>query len=495
MCKIRVLLLATLLTPMLAAGEFAQMEPAPRVEPLLLTKDWGFKKFKLNASGAICFAGGDFLGRADGLVLLTGGEILKFAASGDKVPGIDDHRFVAFGGEGVSLSGASLPRYLGDFALNSRNHVVFTATFTACKDAANLFDCVLSGGVRNGLFLFADGQISKLSSDGEPTPDGGVFRIFDGRVSINAGGSVLFDAVVETIEGKPERQLFLIAPGGTYRIMAIGDSLRRQDLALGLTDEGIVTVVTADSILRFQDGVTTTLLRSDIAEAAVNSVGGVVFRAGSSPALFLLDGAGKVRALVSDGDRTPAGGRFVFRSSWVNKFGTTFDQYSTLKPQLNDAGDVVFCAPFDFTDPTVHTAGVFLIHDGQITKIVTTGEPVPWDPSLQFWVGGTIGSIADFRINGNGVVVFSTGLEKYEGNSRSAWDSNPPLYVYANGIVTALRVPGKVAPGTDGDRNDTGGSFYDSLVGINDLDQIVFQTKLRPNYREGLFLASGSSNR
>src|SRR5207249_2527715 len=121
------------------------------------------------------------------------------------------------------------------------------------------------------------------------------------------------------------------------------------------SDEGRVTIVTTDSILRFVDGVTTTLLRADIAEASINSPGDVVFRAGLSPALILLDSAGKVRTILSDGDRTPAGGRFVLRFSYVNTWGTAFVRYPKLRPRLNDAGDVLFGAPFDLTDPTVQT--------------------------------------------------------------------------------------------------------------------------------------------
>src|SRR5207249_2759654 len=132
--------------------------------------------------------------------------VTKFAASGGAVPGIDQHRFAAFGAESVMLTGAPRTGYSGDFALDTQGDVAFTSTFVACEDPANLVDCYRSGTPRSGLFLYADGQLSKLWIDGDSTPDGGTFRAFDGRVLLNNLRSIVFDAVVENPEGREQRQ-------------------------------------------------------------------------------------------------------------------------------------------------------------------------------------------------------------------------------------------------------------------------------------------------
>jgi hypothetical protein len=85
-----------------------------------------------------------------------------------------------------------------------------------------------------GIFLWTDGQVSKIVADGDPSPIGGTFLRLDDpdliellrfiRPRVNNNGSVLFKAKVKSPTGR-RTGLFLASSKAMLKIAATGDEI------------------------------------------------------------------------------------------------------------------------------------------------------------------------------------------------------------------------------------------------------------------------------
>jgi len=179
-----------------------------------------FQAPALNDSGEVAFLAGVRRGRdtLEAIYLHRAGKLRKIAAAGDPAPG------------GGSFSAFGAP------ALNNKREVAFAA--------------VIDGGsVTGGIFVASAAETRMLVGAGTPEPYGGIFAQFSDRVSINSGGSVLFNAILKL--GPVNHALFVVERGEVRPVVGVGraGSADADFSALGLwpslSDDGTVAFIAA----------------------------------------------------------------------------------------------------------------------------------------------------------------------------------------------------------------------------------------------------------
>ncbi len=229
-------------------------------------KGCGFSEPSINDKGEVAFgacADKDLIGENDGVYIYSEGQIRKVAIYGDPspiggflalnfipaiTPILNNNSEVLFHGgviiepnipekyglflatkdgvkkiivDGDPLTDGNIvfPRSLGIGDLNDKSEVVFTVK--------------VQGKADTGIYLNANGRISKIMAQGDVTPIGGTFATLEDpdlierflfiRPRINANSAVAFQAKV--IDGSSKQGIFLASPKAMLKVVAVGDTI------------------------------------------------------------------------------------------------------------------------------------------------------------------------------------------------------------------------------------------------------------------------------
>jgi hypothetical protein len=440
----------------------------------------------LNSKGHLAFVGSAQAPSSSGIFLFAAGKYSLVAAEGQNTPvglvfglnspslNANDHvAFLAFNGVFTAANGAiakiaaigdSSPEgdVFGSFSfpqINSSGQVVFTAS-------------LLSG--TTGIYLAANGNITKIVKSNDSSPFGGTFDFFFEPASINDSGQIAFNAFVNGP----------ISANGIYIYSA-----------------GQLTVK-VPAFTTLSDG--TQLAFADF--PSINGAGEVAFRSqllGQVQFGVFVTSGGNIIAIVSPGQVAPDGGLFS----------------AGFSPALSDTGQVVFVA----IEQAVNDA-VFLFSNSQLTRIAGPGDPInqparftfpfsfggineagtvlfedvtfPGGNSLFTGAPGTDivpvalanerlpdgGSLRFFfeniAINNQNQVVFNTG--GFNGSNDLILESGGQLQSIAHGAFL------------NGDPAPDGGTFFNfGGASINNLGQVAFAGSTFSVPGQGLYLYSG----
>ena len=397
-----------------------------------------FTSLSLNAGGTVAFLGTAAGGQ--GIYTASGSTVNKIARAGDPAP--QGGNFTSFGAP----------------SLNAAGQVAFAGT-------------VNTGAT--GLYLFSQGQITRLATEGDPAPGGGVFASLSAP-SLNGAGDVAF---VGNLSPFPpnccfgESGVFLYSSGNLSKIVRPGDAspeggIFSSGLTPSLNDLGQVAFAGRlnDSVggiyLFSQTGIARIagqgdpVMRDpkffDALLPVINNAGQIVFGARMFPG-----GGGLFDAMLTDiarsGDVTPDGSEFAFVAP---------------PAALNDNGQVAF-----WGQRSAGKTGLFLSSVGTLRTIVSSGDAAP---------GG--GSFRDFfnaflAINSAGDVV-ADGTVSPPGRSG--------LFRFSNTEVSPIVQIGDPAPG--------GGTFTEIGSGsMNEAGDVAFVAFVSPPGRSGIFLSSANT--
>jgi len=304
-------------------------------------------------------------------------------------------------------------------SVNNAGQIAFLALTTAATN-------------NNGVFLFANGQITSVAIEGQAAPDGGVFKQeVETGGAINSSGQVLF-------LGNGSQHgiaLYLFSANQLSRAIGQGDTIPRQPAFVFPT----TTAIGAGDVLLISD---------------------TTFPGGASAYTAIARGnpRGRTRLVFHEGESIGADGviDFLLRSS-MNQSGEVIAGVGTsnaLAAVLSDdktslqvvadgaAGSAV--EPADNTQainnvgeiaftgfaPATQTAGVFLNSGGQTRLLLDAATPLPG--------GGAISSnIANLSLNSLDQIAFM------------AQPSSGPVGIFAaaKGVITPLAIDGAPAPG------------------------------------------------
>jgi hypothetical protein len=427
----------------------------------------------------------------NGIFLLSGGTISKIIAAGDimsdgvpfgfaDAPAISDSGQVVFGAISNSLADSGIFSFSnGQLSLliprlaRLPNGGFFDVPFTTSINAAGVvaFSASDTNG-NNGVFLFANGQISSVEIAGQPAPEGGTFKSgTEVGAIINASGQVLLFA--DRVQHG--NALYLFSNNALSRVIGQGDLISRQPTFEFPTSVGIGggdRVLISDSTFPGGKGGFTAMptgggnggkqtLAIHVGQAI--GVDGVVdFLFG-----FGMNQAGQVAADVASSDANAAlllntaGSPVVLldssASSAVDPGGSA--------PAINDLGAIAF----NGFAPGTGTSGVFLNSNGQTQLLLSAATQLP--------VGGSLNNITNLALNNQNALAFMATPA-----------SGTSVFLFANGQLTALANNGDPAP--------SGGNFQiffpDSSLGpvINNSGDVVFASSLTGN-PGGFFGSSG----
>jgi hypothetical protein len=337
-------------------------------------------------------------------------------------------------------------------SVNNAGQIAFSALTTAATN-------------NNGVFLFANGQITNVALTGQAAPDGGIFRQgVEAGGAINSSGQVLFIGA----GSQHGIALYLFSANQLSRVIGQGDPIPRQPTFVFPT----TTAIAAGDVLLISD---------------TTFPGG----AGAYTATARGNPRGRTRLVVHEGESIGADGVIDFLlGSSMNQSGEVIAGVGTsnaLAALLSDdktslqvvadgaAGSAV--EPTDNTQainnvgeiafigfaPATQTAGVFLNSGGQTSLLLDAATPLP--------DGSVISSnIPNLSLNSLDQIAFM------------AQPSSGPIgiFVAANGAITPLAIDGAPAPGGGNFQLFFGPSF-DPLRGgpvINDHGDVAFGSRL-----------------
>jgi len=340
---------------------------------------------------------------------------------------------------------------------------------------------LFSGSSQLGVFVFSGGNVTRIMSPGQSSPDGDVFTGAEGA-RINDSGQVAFLSRLL----QHNNALYVDSNNQITRIAGQGDSVSRtpefafpfpfglsnqkQALLFDTTFPGGVGLFTAgphfgDVALDVHVGQTigNDGVVGDLPENfSMNQNGQAVMNAdlshGVSSILVNTPGVGTaqlVRAsLTGNGDPTPSGGTLLgIRWSSINNLGqVTFSGFDTLD------------------------AGLYMVANGQLTMAVSDSHPIPGGP-------GTFGSISSNSINDHGDIAFLA----------QAFPVPNGLFLLSNGQFTTIARAGDPAPG--GGTFDLG--FPDSRLGplVSNDGDVVFGDDLNTGSRTIFLFSKGTLTR
>jgi hypothetical protein len=490
----------------------------------ILTGTWPIRKVVANPAGDLVFAGGDFHGGPDGLVLVTPDRVVKIAAAGDAAPGRPELFFQSFG---LFRYG-----YTGDFSINDRDEVAFVAYLMNCGPPIEA--CGVSSLTQsNGLFLFSESSRQTIAIVGDPAPGtaDGVFNEFL-RTIIHYNGTVLFAATVRMPDGTITAGLFLFSANRIDKVHVNGDPTpvgparlfvpgAEPQLPMFLSHEGTALFTgylgqgpDQPVLFRYQNGTISKVIADgdpapgggvlgNFFEASANSRGDIVFRAnggrsGESDNLYYMGKDGNSFKIIGSGETTSAGDTLQF---WAIG-GTSHNRYPVSLParsKINDSGQVLFASLFQQGNSLAQ--GLFLFSSGEIRKIVADGDPVPGRSDSTFSCCGSFpgGKTLELSLNNLGMAAFPAGTFRNSGMSRLLYF--PGVFLYADGSLSNVLLADGAAPGTDGESfvasawfslGDSARIALHSTVCCGAFKEGIFQGQITSNIPNGDFEAIGA---
>ena len=465
--------------------------------PLILARGWKIGPFLLNNEGTVLLAGGSSQGSYDGLILINGGILTKIVAVGIPVPHMEEYLFAGFSSEDEAL------------ALNDRGEVVFSASLVVCESADVLFDCLYSPPFAprlQGLFSYSDGSIKRLLLEGDPAPHTGglTFQTFN-RIWLNNNDTVLFMASAVS-EDQGTLGLFRLVDGQVQKVVLHGEMTPTGEpfsfdtpTTFTLGEDGTITLYSSydNGLYRFADGAWTTAASLPYGEPApqggafhrffdqtFNEAGDLAFHGWYGPelpeqGLFVQRRDGRIIRVLTDGERTPLGGVFSLWYPTMAKFGLKSFALVNFRPMLNDSGDLVFTAPVEGGSTE---GALFLFSQGQFSKLVSHGDPVPGVEGARLDLlrrsGLEVSYNSEFRFDELSLLA-SHFVGEAEGEG---------LFLVSQGEILTVAVSGQTAPGTSG---ATFSGFNVSRAAFNRSNQGVVTAGLCcSEITQGLFLIS-----
>jgi hypothetical protein len=378
-----------------------------------VSNGWDIKRFVLNDSNAVVFAGGDFQGLSDGIVHSWAGRLNRLAHLAYEPPGMPGTLYAGFPG-----------RHSGDLALNQAGDVAFTASIVPCPGGLDLAECLAHYSRINGLFRIHNQQGSRIAVGEEPVPgrEGLRLHTFD-RIWLNESGDIAFKALVyrPNVSSRLTAGLFVSTGGRIITVAIEGDpeiDLSSERLSLVFEDSGAIVFFSPVTgvVFRFQGEQLRRLLApgvhlsdadtiTSIHTAVPNRTGQVVFHASFGPApiqqgIYLLNADGSIERVLADGDPVPGEGEFSLWSEETDRFGgrRTFPAILSLK--LNDAGKVLFSCP---VRAGTGSAALFAFDRGRLLQIVTDGDARPDVSGGRFEFSSRE---IEYALNNSGLVAF-----------------------------------------------------------------------------------------
>ncbi|HEY0185051.1 MAG TPA: choice-of-anchor tandem repeat NxxGxxAF-containing protein [Rhodopila sp.] len=359
----------------------------------------------VNASGQVAFYATILRNKAtEGLFLARGGKIMKLAAVGDSVPGggvltqfakhpmpsLNDAGTVAFGAavsaaqaaEGIfvvkdgslkviAMVGSDAPGVVGgtfvEFdtpSLNNRDEIVFVSTIRHGRDTFE------------ALYLYSNGRLRKLLTEGDPYLGGGFFDQF-GLPAINNRGVI---AVPVTLNHGPVLGGIFVT--GTRDLkMLVGAGAAAPDGRM---------------ILRFSER----LALDDNDDVAF----GAHLGSGSnrSEAVMKVNTSG-LTVIAAAGGAAPGGGRFAGFGEW---------------PSAGPAGRIAFIAAIDDGPAPL---GLFAWQAGTLSRLVLAGDKLPDGRALPPFALNPVTSAGT-----NGGVAFATMGNAEPGGGSHIYYFGPP---------------------------------------------------------------------
>jgi hypothetical protein len=323
--------------------------------------------------------------------------------------------------------------------------------FLSSVNLNNVGQATLLAGITRGsrvnaaLFLYSDGQLTKIVEEGDPTPVGTFFRECGfSQGSINNLGDVAFHACSDNDQGIGRSGVFVYSGGEIRKVVTSGDPS-----PIG----GKFNLFAFPALpVRLND-------RGEILFPAI-----VVPEPFDEPreGLFLTTESG-IKTINIDGDDLP-GGRKVLE-----------DTFSV--GDLNNKSEVGFTVRISGGEPDKNEMGVYLYSDNQIRKVMAAGDPSP--------VGGSFVSLLDPkqnedfltpRINNNSAIAFKAYLK----------GGDTPSGIFLASPRAMLKVV------AIGDRVPTGEEIREiNTFALNDLGQVVFfaYAKKGENLPLGVYVA------
>lgn len=387
---------------------------------------------QINASGQVAFAA-RLLQHNDALYLASGGNTVRLAGQGDTVARQAKFEFpFAFGfsnsGEvlvfdqtfpgGIGLYNVSSGRGPATVTLDAHvgqpfgtDGVIqgFFENFTMNAGGQVVFNSDLSGGT-SGIFVESGQTLSRvvrssLTGNGDPAPGGGTFLgLLQSSIS-SSGSEIAFSGFTLTDSG------IYVSSNGQISLAVDANAPVPGDIG----SFGAVSL------------------------NAINDQGQTAFLAQPFPFPngMYVGANGQFTLIAQDGDPAPGGGAFSLGFP-DSRFG----------PVINNHGDVVFAA-----DLSIGGRGVFLFHQGTLTRIVGPGDPSP--------DGSTFFSADAPTINASGQVAFS-GETSATGFG---------VFLFSAGAVLKVAIPGDRTTG------HTTITFADQPQ-VNDLGEVAFGADL-----------------
>ena len=277
-----------------------------------------------------CAAGGSIAQRSFNSILASSVLLVLPAFGATKVVAIGDA--APTGGTFASVGGTS-PMLLGT---NDRGDVLFWSG--------------LADG-RAGLFLFTNGQFTKIAAEGDATPIGGTFpAIFPTTAGyhLNANGDVAFTAQVDG--GSSALGVFLYSSGSLSKVVASGDQAPLPALIDPTTDPDIFVPVFGFSIDLNDNGeVVFFAMQGKPAGTSYVSRGGI----------YLAIEGGEPTRILASGLSTDVGNLILTPGTVLGPFVNNSDQF----------------ALWASTDQT--NEAIFLCAGESCQKVVAVNDPIP----------------------------------------------------------------------------------------------------------------------
>jgi hypothetical protein len=341
----------------------------------------------------------------------------------------DDGAFLISGENRIILShGCSLTPWgeldFNEASLNEQGQVVFTAA----RYVNSEFDKLL-------LFLYSNGELTRIVADGDATPTATTFsRLSLLKPGINNKGDVAFEGFSQDVQGKEGADIFVYSNGELRSIVASGNPS-----PVG----GVLSFVRLTS------------------SPQINANGDVLFYSSVldssnfvNDGLFLVTGDG-IKKIVAGGDTLPTDRKVEYPAG-----------------SLNDKGEVAFSSNTN-NIYTEGDGGIYLYSSGQIQKVMLVGEPTPirgkfapFSKANEFYPAP--------RLNNNSAIAFKAAVK----------NGNSPVGIFLASPRAIIKVVG-VGDLINGEKIARIDTFA-----LNDLGQIAFFALDKNNKTLGVFKAA-----
>jgi hypothetical protein len=301
-----------------------------------------------------------------------------------------------------------------------------------------------------GLFIKSNHNITVVAAPGDPAPGGGFF-LSEENPFINSQGDVVFRG---NVSFPSTSGLFLFSKGHLTEILADGtlapngSAISPLPEAMNASGDLVILNEATSTLYLFSKGTLTPIVAtgqdapgggtfSFFINASINQADQIAFEAflSNGGSGIYLASSGTLTKIIASGDAFPDGGTFAF----------------PFAPSINDSGQIAFGG---LANNSAADAGLFLFSNGQLKVVVTEGTSLPGGKFLDFPIVVSMNNASQIA---------------FVGIVSGATANGTAVFLFSQGQLTALEVPGQAAP--------DGGTFTnEETVGatINGSGQVIF---------------------